>query len=40
MWNVVRNVANKYSRVAHPLRVVVAGVGDWISDREPRRVMR
>jgi hypothetical protein len=30
---------SKSSRVAHLLRVVVAGVGEFISEREPRRVM-
>jgi predicted transcriptional regulator len=36
----LRRAEMRSSRVAHLLRVVVASVGEWISEREPRRVMR
>jgi hypothetical protein len=35
MWNVLRRAVSKSSRVAHLLRVVVAGVGEGISDCWP-----
>jgi hypothetical protein len=34
-----RKAERRYSPVAM-LRVVVAGVGEWISERQPSRVMR
>jgi hypothetical protein len=36
----MRRAERRSSRGAHMLRVVVAGVGEWMSKREPSLVMR
>jgi hypothetical protein len=40
VWNVVRRAERISSLVAKWLRVVVVWVGEWISERVPRRVRR